>query len=459
MRPLLSRLRELQDALDALARRHDVPGAVLAIGSGGETFEFATGVLSTDTGVETTTDSVFQIGSNTKLYTATLLMQLVDEGKVDLDAPVRKYLPRFTLAERTASARVTVRHLLTHTSGIEGDHFQGYGRGDEAIERYVASLAGIGSVHAPGALYSYCNSGYVVAGRVAEVAGGAPYHQLLKERICGPLGLRRTTVLANEMIPFRCAVGHVPGPGGRLVVPPVVLLDYSLSPGGSVTVATGEELVRFVRMHLRTAAGRGGVLSRESALAMQQVQFARPPTLDDGPESQGLAWMIEDWGGTRVIGHGGGTIGQMSFLHAVPDAELVVVLLTNSVYGGRMWRGLAPWLFDELAGIRMPQPPKAAEPAPRLALSRYAGTYERLDVRSVVTAEGDGLSMQVTLSGVFADLNNLHELPPIHLRPVDSERFVGVSDGVEEVVVFLDFENGRPGYLFNGGRVSRRRRR
>lgn len=169
MRRLVDRLRSVQDALDALARRHLVPGATLAIGLGDELFDFATGVLNVGTGVETTTDSVFQIGSNTKLVTTTLVMQLVDEGLVELDDPVRKYLPDFALADPRAAGEITVRQLLTHTSGIQGDYFKGFGRGDDAIERYVVSLADIDLVHAPGQFWSYCNSGFVVAGRLAEV--------------------------------------------------------------------------------------------------------------------------------------------------------------------------------------------------------------------------------------------------------------------------------------------------
>jgi CubicO group peptidase (beta-lactamase class C family) len=431
---------------------------VLAIGTGEEVVDFATGVLNIDTGVKTTTNSVFQIGSNTKLYTATLLMQMVDEGKLDLDAPVSKYIPGFKLAEPGAARKITVRHLLTHTSGIEGDHFEGFGRGDEAVERYVDSLARIGVVYPAGKLWSYCNSGFVVAGRVAEVISGLPYHQLLRDRLCQPLAMSRTSVLASEMLAQRCAIGHVPGEGGRLQLPPMVLMEYAAAPAGSATVSTGEELVRFVQMHLRAAGGSNGeVLSGESARAMQRVEAVRPSTYDDGPESMGLAWMIEEWEGRRVIGHGGGTIGQMSFLQALPDQGLVVVLLTNSTNGGRLWRALAPWLFDELAGVRMPEPPVAADPPPRLTLSRYTGTYERLDVRTVVTAEADHLVAQTTLSGAFAELNNLESLPPINFYPVDAERFVGSSDGVPEVAVFLDFEKGRPTYLSADGRASRRR--
>ena len=183
MRPLVGQLRSVQDALDALARRHEVPGATLAVGRGDELFDFATGVLNLSTGVETTTGSVFQIGSNTKVFTTTLIMQLVDAGQVELDAPVRRYLPDFALADPTAADEITVRQLLNHTSGIQGDYFTGFGRGDEAIERYVASLADIDLVHRPGQMWSYCNSGFAVAGRVAEVLAGIPYNKLLKERI------------------------------------------------------------------------------------------------------------------------------------------------------------------------------------------------------------------------------------------------------------------------------------
>src|SRR5581483_4183789 len=113
-----------------------------------------------------------------KVLTATLVMQLVDAGEVELDAQVRKYLKDFELDDPTAAGEITVRQLLTHTSGIQGDYFKGFGRGDDAIERYVASLADIDLVHRPGEMWSYCNSGFVTLGRLAEVVAGSPYHQL-----------------------------------------------------------------------------------------------------------------------------------------------------------------------------------------------------------------------------------------------------------------------------------------
>ena len=129
-----------------------------------ELVEAAYGVLNKDTGVEATTDSVFQIGSISKVWTATVVMQLVDEGLLDLDAPISEVLPELRLADPDVTKQVTMRHLLTHTSGIDGDVFTDTGRGDDCIEKYVAQLDEVAQNHPLGATWSYCNSGFVADG-------------------------------------------------------------------------------------------------------------------------------------------------------------------------------------------------------------------------------------------------------------------------------------------------------
>ena len=460
MRRLVGQLRSVQDALDALARRYHVPGATLAVARGDELFDFATGVLNVATGVETTTSSVFQIGSNTKLFTTTLVMQLVDSGQLGLDAPVRRCLPDFALADPTAANEITIRQLLTHTSGIQGDYFKDFGRGDDAIERSVASLADVDLVHRPGQFWSYCNSGFVVAGRVAEVIAAIPYNELLKEKICRPLGLVRTTVLAEETIAQRCAVGHFHDPGGKPLVPPVVMMGYAQAPAGSRATSTAAELVRFAQMHLNSGLAPGGerVLSAASVAAMQQPQVGKPET-STAPLAQGLGWAIEEWDGRRVIGHNGGTIGQSSFLRVVPEDDLVVALLTNSAAAVRLWLDLGRWLLEELAGLKMPTSPQAPPTPPNLPLSRYTGTYERFGVRQVVAEEDDGLVVRTELTDFPPELRPQGPPPPVRLRPIDESRFAIRVGGVDDVVVFLEFERGRPGYLFAGGRAARRKGR
>jgi CubicO group peptidase (beta-lactamase class C family) len=147
-------LPDLQPRLAALIDEHKVPGAALGVLHDGEIAAVAAGVVNLRTGVEATSDTVFQIGSQGKMWTATVLMQLVDEGLVDIDAPVRTYLPEFAVADAEVSSSVTLRHLLSHTSGIDGDHFADFGRGDDCLQRYVESCAARGQTHPHGATMS-----------------------------------------------------------------------------------------------------------------------------------------------------------------------------------------------------------------------------------------------------------------------------------------------------------------
>lgn len=174
---------ELERRLAQSIERHGVPGAQVAVLAGEEIAEAAAGVLNIATGVAATTDSVFQIGSITKAWTAALILQLVDEGAVELDAPVREYLPELRLRDESAAAAITVRQLLGHTSGIDGDLFLDTGRGADAVEKFVAAIADAAQVHRPGAMFSYCNSGYVLLGRIVEVLRGKRFDEVLRERL------------------------------------------------------------------------------------------------------------------------------------------------------------------------------------------------------------------------------------------------------------------------------------
>ena len=455
MGKLVARLDAIQERLDALARLHKVPGASLAVLEGDQVLEFATGVVNITTGVETTPATLFQIGSNTKVYTTTLLMQLVDQGKVDIDRPVRAYVSDFKVADSNASATITVRHLLTHSSGIQGDHFEDFGRGDDGISKYVDSMSELTQVTPPGAMFSYCNSGFVLAGYIVERVTGKPYHQALKEMLLEPLGLRATTVLAEEMLAFRYAVGHMPGPNGEPAMAPTVLMGRASAPAGSVTSATARDVLGFVKMHLDLGRAPDGsrVLSEKSVRAMQQPQVRVPGRTPAG--HVGLGWMLDDWDGQKMIGHGGGTIGQLSFLHALPERHLAACLLTNSGTGALLWRDLGRWLFDDLVGVTVPEVPKPADPPPSLDLRRYTGRYERLSVSCDLAVEGGELVATMTPTGPLAALG----LPPqqIRFQPVDDETFHVAMGGGEGVAVFLDFDaRGRPQYLHLGGRVSAR---
>ena len=218
--------------------RHRVPGATLGILRDGEISAVGAGVLSTATGVDVTADSVFQIGSITKVWTATLVMQLVDEGALELDQPVVELLPGFRVADSEVTRTVTMRHLLTHTSGIDGDVFTDTGRGDDCLERYVTGLAEVEQNHPLGATWSYCNSGYVLAGRIVEHLTGSTWDAALRERLVEPLGLTATVTLPEDALLHRTAVGHVGEPEDDPVPASTWMLPRSAGPAGLISRAS-----------------------------------------------------------------------------------------------------------------------------------------------------------------------------------------------------------------------------
>ena len=178
---------DLSDLSD-LIQKFDVPGASIAVWHDGVLSEAAAGVVNLNTGVEATPDTLFQIGSITKLYTTVLILQLVEEGLLSLDEPIRTYLPDFKVSDAEATAKVTLRHLLTHTSGIDGDYFVDAGRGEDRIEKFVSQLGDLPNLSPLGHMFAYCNVGFVIAGRVIEKVTGLTWDKAMRTRIVKNIG-------------------------------------------------------------------------------------------------------------------------------------------------------------------------------------------------------------------------------------------------------------------------------
>jgi CubicO group peptidase (beta-lactamase class C family) len=284
----------LGDRFSRLLDEHQVPGAAIGVYANGEVIDQAAGVLSLGTGVEATADSVFQVGSITKTWTATLIMQLADERLLDIDEKVRTYLPGFRVADETASAEITIRQLLCHTAGFEGDIFTDTGNGDDCVEKYAEALRPVRQLFPPGEMFSYNNAGFCMLGRVVEVLCGKPFNVCLRERLFAPLGLT------------------------------------SGSPAGSMLSMRPRDLLTFARMHMAGGVAADGtrLLSEASVRAMREQQVTLPPIALHGT-GWGLGWDIFGWPGGTVIGHDGGTIGQTAYLRMVPDQDVAIALLTN----------------------------------------------------------------------------------------------------------------------------------
>ncbi len=398
-----------QRRLAVLADRHRVPGAALGIlrvsqGRDDELVELAYGVLNKETGVEVTSDSLFQVGSISKAWTATVVMQLVDEGLLDLDAPIADVLPELRLADPDVTKQVTMRHLLTHTSGIDGDVFTDTGRGDDCVEKYVARLGEAGQNHPLGATWSYCNSGFALAGRVIEKLTGGTWDKAMRDRIFSPLGLEHTVTLPEEALLHRAAVGHVSEGTGEPARAGIWSLPRSLGPAG-IICSTPADVLSFARLHLAGGLAPDGtrLLSEASAAAMAGMHADLPDkhTLGD---SWGLGWIRFGWDGRRLIGHDGNTIGQSAFLRLLPGEGLAVTLLTNGGSTKDLYQDLYREIFAQLADVDMPRPLSPPATAVEVDARPYAGVYERAGARLEVLVSGDGPVLRTTVTGPLAEL-------------------------------------------------------
>jgi hypothetical protein len=402
-------------------------------------------------------------------------MQLVDEGLLSLETTVSEVLPGARLGTADVGGQVTVRHLLTHTSGIDGDVFTDTGRGDDCVERYVGLLAEVPSVFTPGATYSYCNSGYVLLGRIIEVIDGQSWDDSLRERLTGPLAATQTVTLPEEAILRRAAVGHQ-----RCGTPVHVWgLPRSIGPAGLITATPGD-LLTFARLHLDggiTADGKR-LLSEAAVTAMQSACAAIPEFSAPG-SAIGLGWRLSRWGNRTIVGHDGDTIGQSAYLRIDREAGIAACLLTNSAESETLYRDVFSEVFGDLTGVTMPPPPRPADGVPgsgsgpeavgqpartpgMAALEQYAGRYERMSRQFDVSVRDGRLAMELTMTGNLAALVDAEpeDLLLYPAEPADSSgtrRFVLRSRDDEPwaPVSFDQLADGTP-YLYMSGRVAPR---
>jgi CubicO group peptidase (beta-lactamase class C family) len=407
----------LRERLPGLVEEHGVPGAAVAVGAGERVVEAAAGVLSTATGVEATVDSVFQIGSVTKVLTATLVMGLVAEGLVELDAPVDRYLPGFRKA--------TVRQLLCHTAGFEGDVFTDTGKGDDCLERYVELLADVPQVSEPGEMFSYNNAGYSVLGRIVEVVRGEPFDRCMRDHLFTPLGMTHAANDPYEAILHRAAVGHL---GGRPVR--VWAMARSNAPAGSMLAMTPRDLLAFARAHL----------ADEGLRAMREPQVVLP---DIGwGTAWGLGWELYDQPGGPVFGHNGNTIGQSAVLRVDPGRDVCVAVFTNG--GDRK-----PLMKEILGRVVEPPAEPVPDPAARPDIGRCAGVYVSSTGQTTVSGDDRGrLWLERVPLGLAVEAGD--EPYRTELLGWQGDSLLPAEPGLGPVAFLGDDGEGRARYLHTG---------
>ena len=417
-------MSELQDKVNELASDLGVPGAsVGVIHDGQEHYAFA-GVTSVENPLTVDEKTLFQFGSTGKTYTATAIMRLVEQGKVDLDATVRTYVPELKLKDEEAAANVTVLQLLNHTAGWEGDLMEDMGNGDDCLDKYVARMATIEQVTPLGATVSYNNASLSLAGHLIAKVMGTTYEQAIGELLLEPLGLSDTLFFPTDIMVRRFAVGHNMAEDGTITIARPWNIPRSSAPAGGMS-ATAKDQLAWARFHLGdgTAADGTRILSQELLQRMQQ------PTADmKGSalgDAVGISWLLSETAGVKKVGHGGTTHGQHSDFTLIPEHGFGAISMTNcGPVGPQLNHAIVKWAMEHFLGLVEAEPEPIRLPDAELA--PYTGRYETIAAVVDITAVDGRLSAQVSVKPEMATTmreagEEVPEQPPLVLAILAGE--------------------------------------
>lgn len=400
-------IKELDKHLKRSIKKHNVPGASVAILRGKRIIATAAaGVVNLDTRVPVTTDAVFQIGSITKPMTASMIMQLRDEGKLSLDDFLLKHLPTFRNSDMVRLRKVTLRHLLRHQSGIDGDFFPPTDCGRHAIEELLEKASMLPSLFEPGTNWSYCNIGFSALGRIIEIMDHRSYDESLKARIFKPLGMRHALSRMEDNVRFRVAVGHLPDSRNPKLnrVPAYPFLSIGHKAAGATPAMTASDLIRFAAAHMHGGIGLNGtrLLAKSTAAEMLRPEVRISSNRKPGQVSFGLAWILDNWNGIKIFAHDGGTLGQYSQLVVCPEKRIAVAVLTNGGNAQGLFTDITATLLASLGKIKVRGLP---EPGDQVAVKPHelVGEYENILTRVEVFAKkGDIYARSSNKEGVGA---------------------------------------------------------
>ena len=305
-----------------------MPGVAVAVYHQGTAHYAFHGVTSIDNPLPVDENTLFQFGSTGKTYTSTAMLRLVERGDVDLDAPVRTYVPELKLKDEEVAEKVTVLQLFNHTAGWAGDLMKDTGEGDDALEKYVAAMADIEQVSPLGQASPTTTRRLSLAGRIIEKLTGKTFEAAMKELVLEPLGMRDTFFFMNEIMTRRFAVGHRQAPDGTITVARPWGMARGRSPAGGMSATAGDQ-VTWARFHLGDGRADDGtlILSKELLDRMKEPTVECPGSAIG--DAIGISWLLHDVGGIRIVGHGGTTIGQYSDLDMVPSHDFAYIAMTN----------------------------------------------------------------------------------------------------------------------------------
>ncbi|MER5888891.1 serine hydrolase domain-containing protein [Streptomyces sp. NPDC001941] len=398
--------QELRDFVKAAAEEFGLPGAAVGVLVDGQRVYASHGTTALVDGLPMDERTLFPVASTTKPFTATALVRLAAEGRVDLGAPVRRYVPDLKLADEKAADRITVLQLLNHTGGLDWNLIPD--EDNETLAGFVEQMDRLEVIAAPGERASYSQAGYNLAGRVIENVTGLPYERAVTSLVLEPAGLSSTFFDLDDVITRKYAVGHVRDEEGRLraATPWKAFRGTSRAnnPGGG-GISTVEDLLSWAEFHL---ADGEGVLPAESVRAMrEQTVELRASTLGDG---FGICWFLKWIDGVLTISHGGSGNGQFAELLIVPERNFAVVSLSNAGPEGYPFnQSVVRWALEHYLGLveRDPEPVAYDDARSREVAGRYQNDVMNLDIAT----DGARLTLAVGIKPEVRSASDA-EMPP-----------------------------------------------
>ncbi|MCA1900259.1 MAG: beta-lactamase family protein [Chloroflexi bacterium] len=427
--------------------RLSIPGAAIGVYHQSREFAAGFGVTSVENPLPVTPDTLFQIGSITKTFTGTALMQLAEQGKIDLDAPVRKYIKDLKLRDEDTARRVTTRHLLTHSGGWVGDYFNNFGDGDDALARMVKDIAKLPQVTPLGKIWSYNNVGFNIAARTLEVVARKPYEKAIQDALLDPLNMKATFFYPNDILmTHRFVVGHYQKGKKTLVARPWAIGRAGNGVGGAVSSV--KDLLAYARFHMGDG---GGIAARETLEAM------RIPQISMGRRGEmGITWFISPASPLRYS-HGGATHGQQAFFMFIPEKDFAFCVLTNSDNGGVLNANVAEFVLDLYCNIKTETPKPYTLSAAELR--EFTGSY-RIGTEAFELKARDGMLIYhpIPLGGFpTPDTPPGPAHRPVRMAFYEKDQTVALDEPMKNALGdFIRNEKGRVEFFRIGGRAHKK---
>ncbi|MGW3123500.1 serine hydrolase domain-containing protein [Streptomyces sp. NPDC001107] len=423
---------KLSEFVKAQASECGVPGVAVGVLLDGREIYASHGVTSLTNPLPVDEKTLFPLGSVSKTFTATALMRLVAEGKVDLDAPVRRYVPELKLADEQAAAQITVLNLLNHTAGLDWNLIDD-GEGDRSLAGLVAKLPQLPLIAAPGVRASYSQAGYNLAGRIIEKVTGLPFEQAVASLVLEPVGLADTVYGLSEVMVRKFAVGYNRGDDGEMrpARPWAAFKEGARgdNPGGGLASSVSD-LLRWARFQL--GDGEGVLPAAELHRMREQTVELRASTLGDG---FGICWFLHDLDGLHGIGHGGSGNGQFAELLIVPERNFAVVSLANAGPDGYPFnQSVVRWVLEHCLGVVE----KTAEPVPydEGRAQEVVGRYEIDAINFDIATDGTRLTLAVGIKPEIREASD-EEMPAdypaaaIGFLPGDGDEYIVTEGGLK----------------------------